>query len=162
MNNQLPNEAAMKKQIMKWVGLLALVIGQGSVPVWAKDAAIYTAVFSKTAVSGYDTVAYFTEGKPVKGDPAITANYQGAEWRFANTANRDKFSAQPDKYAPQYGGYCAWAVSQGNTASADPQRWTIVKDKLYLNYDEAVQKKWEVNIPDFIQQADKNWPKVLE
>jgi len=152
----------MMKQVIKWLGLLTLLLGQASSPVFAKDAAIYTAVFSKTAVSGYDTVAYFTEGKPVKGDPAITANYQGAEWRFVSTANRDRFTAQPEKYAPQYGGYCAWAVSQGKTASADPQRWTIVNNKLYLNYDEEVQKKWEVNIPDFIQKADTNWPKVLD
>ena len=152
----------MKKHIIQWLGLLLLVIGQISLPVSAKDSPIYTAIFSKTAVSGYDTVAYFTEGKPVRGDPAITTNYQGAEWRFSSTANRDKFIAEPQKYAPQYGGYCAWAVSQGNTASADPLRWTIVKDKLYLNYDQDVQKKWEVNIPDFIQKADKNWPKVLE
>jgi hypothetical protein len=152
----------MNKNVIKWFGLLLLVVGQISLPVSAKDSAIYTSLFSKTAVSGYDAVAYFTEGKPVRGDSEITTNYQGAEWRFSSAANRDKFIAEPQKYAPQYGGYCAWAVSQGNTASADPLRWTIVKDKLYLNYDLDVQKKWEVNIPDFIQKADKNWPKVLE
>ena len=152
----------MNRHVVRWLGFLAFFMAQFAAPSFAKDAAIYTPVFSKTAVSGYDTVAYFTEGKPVKGDPAISVTYKGAEWRFSSTANRDKFNAQPEKYAPQYGGYCAWAVSQGNTASADPQRWTIVKEKLYLNYDEEVQKKWEVNIPDFIQKADKNWPKVLE
>ncbi len=152
----------MRKLILKWLGSLLLLGGLTSMTAFAKDAPIYTGLFSKTAVSGFDVVAYFTEGKPVKGDSAITTNYQGAEWHFSSAANRDKFLADPQKYAPQYGGYCAWAVSQGYTASADPQRWTIVKDKLYLNYDEDVQKKWEVNIPDFIQKADKNWPKVLD
>jgi YHS domain-containing protein len=152
----------MIKRITKWVGVFVFFIGQVSVSAFAKEPPIYTGFFSKTAVSGFDTVAYFTEGKPVKGDSAMTTNYQGAEWRFSSAANREKFLADPQKYAPQYGGYCAWAVSQGNTASADPLRWTIVKDKLYLNYDEEVQKKWELNIPDFIQKADQNWPKVLE
>lgn len=127
----------------------------------AKDAPIYTPLFSKQAVSGYDPVAYFTESKPVKGDAKFTHTYAGAEWRFASAENRDKFAANPEKYAPQYGGYCAWAVSEGNTASADPLRWKIVNDKLYLNYDADVQKKWEASIPENIKKADKNWPKVL-
>jgi YHS domain-containing protein len=127
----------------------------------AKDTPIYTPLFSKQAVSGYDPVAYFTESKPVKGDAKFTYAYAGAEWRFASPENRDKFAANPEKYAPQYGGYCAWAVSEGNTASADPLRWKIVNDKLYLNYDADIQKKWEMSIPENIKKADKNWPKVL-
>jgi len=75
-----------------------------------------TPLFSKAAVSGYDTV-YSTEGKPTKGDTKFTANRKGARWRFASAENRDKFLAAPDRYAPQYGGYCAWAVAQGYTAS---------------------------------------------
>ena len=132
-----------------------------STHVWAKDPPIYTPLFNNVAVSGYDTVAYFTENRPVKGDSKFSTTYEGVQWRFSSEQNRDLFVANPKKYAPQYGGYCAWAVSQGNTASADPMRWRIVDGTLYLNYDEEVQKKWEANIPDFIKKADQNWPKVL-
>jgi YHS domain-containing protein len=131
-------------------------------PVLAKEAPIYTALFSKAALGGYDAVAYFTENKPVKGDTKFVSTYKGVEWRFSSAENRDKFQAAPERYAPQYGGYCAWAVSQGYTASGDPQRWKIVGGKLYLNYDVDVQKKWEADIPGFIQKADVNWPAALE
>jgi YHS domain-containing protein len=128
----------------------------------AKEAPVYTSLFSSVAVSGYDPVAYFTLQKPAKGDAKFTTLYNGVEWRFVSAENRDKFVADPTRYAPQYGGYCAWAVSQGYTASADPLYWKIVNGRLYLNYDADVQKKWEVSIPEFIQQADKNWPKVIQ
>jgi hypothetical protein len=127
----------------------------------AKDAPVYTGTFSNLAVGGHDAVAYFTEGKPVKGDKRYTLQHAGAEWRFVSPANRDTFAAAPDRYAPQYGGYCAWAVSQGYTASGDPQYWKIVDGKLYLNYDASVQAKWEKDIPGFVVRADRNWPSVL-
>lgn len=127
----------------------------------AADKQVYTGLFNHQAVGGYDPVAYFTERKPVKGDSRFVTQYAGAEWRFASAENRDKFIAEPQHYAPQYGGYCAWAVADGSTASADPQRWTIVDDKLYLNYDADVQKKWELDIAGNIRKADKNWPAVL-
>jgi hypothetical protein len=128
---------------------------------FAKDAPVYTGTFSNTAVGGYDPVAYFTEGKPVKGDKAFSLDHAGVQWRFASAQNRDAFAAAPDRYAPQYGGYCAWAVSQGYTASGDPQYWKIEGGKLYLNYDASVQKKWEQDIPGFITKANQNWPAVL-
>jgi YHS domain-containing protein len=131
-------------------------------PAHAKEPPVYTPLFGKAAVSGYDAVAYFTEGKPTKGDAKFTVNHKGAQWRFASAENRDKFQSAPERYAPQYGGYCAWAVAQGYTASADPLHWKIVNGKLYLNYDANVQKKWETNIPGFVQAADANWPSVLE
>jgi YHS domain-containing protein len=142
--------------------LVALAVLAISLPAVARESAIYTGVFSSTAVSGYDPVAYFTENKPVKGNPKISIDYKGAKWYFSSVENRDKFLASPAMYEPQYGGYCAWAVSQGKTASGDPQYWKVVNNKLYLNYDADVQKKWEANIPDFIQKANANWPKVLE
>jgi len=128
----------------------------------AKDPPVYTGTFSSTAVSGYDAVAYFTEHKPVKGTSSISTEYKGAKWQFSSVENRDKFVANPEHYAPQYGGYCAWAVSQGYTASGDPLAWKIVDNKLYLNYDFDVQKKWEASIPEFIRKADANWPKVIQ
>ena len=123
---------------------------------------VYTGNFTNVAVEGYDPVAYFTEGKPVKGDKDFTTEYQGAEWRFSSQANLDAFLADPEKYAPQYGGYCAWAVSQGYTAKGDAKHWKIVDGKLYLNYNSSIQKKWEKDIPGFIQSADASWPTVLE
>ena len=110
------------------------------------------------AIRGTDPVAYFTEGRPVEGKSEFTAEWHGATWYFASAENRDKFIATPEAYAPQYGGFCAWAVAQGSTASTDPEAWHIVDGKLYLNYSLDVQKKWEGDIPGNIAKADKNWP----
>lgn len=121
---------------------------------------VYTSAFDNIAVQGHDPVAYFTEGKPVKGTKAFTATYQGAEFRFASAASRDAFKADPAKYAPQYGGYCAWAVSQGYHAKGDAKNWKVVDGRLYLNYNTSIQKKWEADIPGFIAAADTNWPAI--
>ena len=111
------------------------------------------------AIRGYDPVAYFTQHKPVEGSAGFTHQWMGAKWRFVNAANRDAFAKTPAKYAPQYGGYCAWAVSQGYTASTDPEAWKIVNGKLYLNYSKSVQQQWtDGGIPKLIKQGDKNWP----
>lgn len=113
------------------------------------------------AVDGSDVVAYFTEGGPVVGDAAITHDYMGVTWRFSSEANRDTFAADPEAYAPQYGGYCAFAVSQGYTASTVPEAWSIVEDKLYLNFSTSVRRRWARDIPGHIAAADANWPGVL-
>jgi len=139
--------------------MLALVAF--AAPAFAKDP-VYTGTLSDLAVSGYDPVAYFTEGKPVEGKSDFEYKWQGATWRFANAKNLAAFKANPEAYAPQYGGYCAWAVSQGYTASSDPQAWKIVGKKLYLNYSKDVQKKWQADESGNIAKADKNWPKVLD
>ncbi|MEP6970963.1 MAG: YHS domain-containing (seleno)protein [Betaproteobacteria bacterium] len=143
------------------MGGLVLVMSLAPAATWAADKQVYTGLFSNVALSGYDAVAYFTENKPVKGDAKFAQEYQGAQWHFASAANRDAFAADPKRFAPQYGGYCAWAVSEGSTASADPKLWKIVDGKLYLNYDADVQKKWDRDIPGHIRKADQNWPKVL-
>lgn len=127
----------------------------------AKDP-VYTPRFSNLAVNGYDAVAYFTEGKPVKGAADFEYDYMGAVWRFSSRENLDAFKAAPESYAPQYGGYCAWAISQGYTASGNPNNWTIVEGKLYLNYNDKIQARWEEDIPGFIAKADANWPGVLD
>ncbi len=114
------------------------------------------------AVDGSDVVAYFKEGKPVKGKRSISHEWNGATWRFASEANRDAFAADPEAYAPQYGGYCAYAVSEGYTASTVPEAWKIVDGKLYLNYSLDVQGLWAQDVPGRISRADANWPKVLE
>ncbi len=114
------------------------------------------------AVDGTDVVAYFKENKPVAGNRSITHDWNGATWRFSSEANRDAFAADPVAYAPQYGGYCAYAVSEGYTASTTPEAWRIVDGKLYLNYSKDVQGLWAQDIPGRIARADGNWPKVLE
>ncbi|MEJ1995040.1 MAG: YHS domain-containing (seleno)protein [Limibacillus sp.] len=123
---------------------------------------VYTGTFSSLAVDGHDPVAYFTMGKPVEGSADYEYEWNGATWRFASQENLESFKADPEKFAPQYGGYCAWAVSQGYTASADPDAWKIVDGKLYLNYSKDVQQRWSEDIPGNIAKADGNWPKVIE
>jgi len=113
------------------------------------------------AVDGTDVVAYFTQGAPVAGNPAIALDYMGVTWRFSSDANREAFTANPAAYAPQYGGYCAYAVSQGYTAPTVPEAWTIVDDKLYLNFSTSVKRRWERDIPGHIAAANANWPAVL-
>ena len=142
--------------------ILAALLVLFAVPAQAAKDQVYTALLSDLAVSGYDAVAYFTEGKPVEGSDDFTVDYNGAVWRFASAENREAFAANPALYAPQYGGYCAWAVSQGYTASTDPEAWRVVDGKLYLNYSKSVQQTWEQNIPANIAAGDANWPKVLE
>jgi hypothetical protein len=110
------------------------------------------------AIEGYDPVAYFTEARPVKGDGAYTHFWRGATWRFATPGHRDMFAQAPEQYAPQYGGFCAYAVSENYTAKIDPQAWKVVDGKLYLNYNKAVRATWEKTQPARIAAADRNWP----
>ncbi len=112
---------------------------------------------SGLALDGYDAVAYFKENLPRMGKPEFTADFNGAKWQFASMENRDAFRADPAKYAPQYGGYCAWAVGHNYTAKGDPTAWKIVDNKLYLNYNQEVQEKWQQEIPQYISEGDKNW-----
>lgn len=146
-----------RRAVLAGIALAALVPTAAS----AKDR-VYTSLFSNVAASGYDVVAYFTESRPVQGSGNFTAEYDGATWQFASAANRDAFNADPARYAPQFGGYCAWAVAQGYTASTVPEAWRIVDGKLYLNYSKGVQAKWEQDIPGHIVQANSNWPRVLQ
>lgn len=112
------------------------------------------------AVHGYDVVAYFTEGKPVPGNNRFTAEHNGATYRFASADHRDLFTADPARYAPQYGGYCAFGTAMGRKFDGDPQAWAIVDDKLYLNLNKDVQARWKGNIPGFLKGAENNWPLI--
>lgn len=113
------------------------------------------------AIRGTDPVAYFTQGGPVAGSAEFTHTWNNATWQFSSAENRDLFASNPEQYAPQYGGFCAWAVSQGYTASIDPNAWKIVDGKLYLNYSRGVQRRWEQDIPGNVNRANANWPGVL-
>ena len=142
---------------MKIVFLVVALLGFTS-PVAAGDQ-IFTS-WGK-AIRGYDPVAYFTQGKPVEGDSDFTHEWMDAKWYFASAANREAFAKNPERYAPQYGGYCAWAVSQNYTASTDPDAWKIVDGKLYLNYSKSVQEQWVAGgVETPIAQGDRNWPAI--
>lgn len=123
--------------------------------------AINTGWFNNTAIKGYDTVAYFTEKKPVKGSKKFQHTWQEATWHFSGEEHLALFKNNPEKYAPQYGGYCAYAVAQGDLAGIDPSQFTVMNKKLYLNYNRDIQQKWLKKPVAYINQADQNWPKVL-
>lgn len=124
--------------------------------------AVYTKGKSKLAVSGYDPVAYFVDNTAKKGNKKYTHVHMDFEYRFASQQNLNAFVENPDAYLPQYGGYCAWAVANGYTYRASPKHWSIVKGKLYLNFNKKVKTMWSEDIPLRISQGDKNWPSVLE
>jgi len=112
------------------------------------------------AINGYDAVAYFKENKPVKGNSQYQHTWKDAVWYFSSNDNLSAFKADPEKYAPQYGGYCAYGTADGHKATTEPDAWTIVNDKLYLNYNKDVKTEWLKDQDNFIKQADANWPKV--
>ncbi len=112
------------------------------------------------AINGYDPVGYFDEGRPVKGSSQFTVLHKGALFHFANAANREAFAASPDRYAPQYGGYCAYGTAKGYKAKSDPDAFSIVDGKLYLNYSLAIREQWRAHIPEYIAKANHNWPSV--
>ena len=143
----------MKRSLLGFV-LLALIplTYAGKPPVFAD---------SEGAIRGYDPVAYFNAGEPTKGIDQYTFEWEGGTFKFANAENLELFKAEPSKYTPQYGGYCAYGVSKGYTASIDPDAWNIVDGKLYLNYSLGVRKRWQQDIPGHIATADENWPGVL-
>jgi hypothetical protein len=126
----------------------------------ARPPETFTGIVPGVAVGGYDPVAYFTEGRPVRGLAEITTRHAGAEWRFATAANRDAFLADPSRYAPRYGGHCSWAAAQGYAAKGDPLAWRIVDGRLYLNYDADIHRRWERDIPGFVRRADANWRRL--
>lgn len=132
-----------------------------SASVFAADP-IETGTFNNKAIYGYDTVAYFTQNEAVKGDKKIKTEWRGADWYFSSEANRDMFIADPEKYAPQYGGYCAYAMSDGRLVGVDVDAFTILDGKLYLNYSQSVMKEWRSNTVQFIEEADGHYPTLVD
>ena len=120
-------------------------------------------VFSRNgaAINGYDPVAYFREERPVMGSDEHSSTWKGATWLFSSEENRMLFENDPDAYAPQYGGYCAYAVSKNYTAKTEPDAWTLFEGKLYLNYSKLVRALWARDIPGNVEKGDRNWPEVL-
>jgi len=123
---------------------------------------INTSFFGDLAIEGYDPVAYFTQNQPVEGNKKYQLQWMGANWRFNSAENMALFKAAPEKYAPQYGGYCAYAVSQNTTAGIKPELFTLHDGKLYLNYNRSINKKWRADRDQYIIDADRYWPQLLE
>ena len=141
-------------------GTLAPVL---AAPVYALDPKSTAPInLDKTglALRGYDPVNYFTAGKPSLGAAAFRSQWDGATYAFATAANKALFDATPEKYVPKYGGFCAYATSQGYKADADPTAWKIVDGRLYVNYDHSVAKHWASKQTAYIKTAEMNWPKV--
>ncbi len=152
--------------------LLTLLILSVSLNAFAADGAYNTttrtdSAFSKSksefVIGGYDVVAYFAENaEATKGSEKFEHKWSGGSWLFSSQANLDLFAANPEKYAPQYGGYCAWAVAKDSTAEINPTQFTIIDDKLYLNYNSKIQGKWSKNPTKYIKDANENWTFLLE
>jgi YHS domain-containing protein len=145
----------LKKQFLTiatiFISTISIVHAQKS-PVYAPHG---------VALDGYDAVAFFNQAKPVKGSESFSYSWQGAKWLFADKNDLEKFKESPVKYAPQYGGYCAYGVSQGHKAPIEADTWTILDNKLYFNYDAKVKATWMKNQSVYIDQANSKWPAIV-
>jgi len=150
----------MKYSILPFI-FYGLLLSLSSFSALALDP-IYSGGSARAAIKGYDTVAYFTQGKAVKGHKDISYEYLGATWWFSSEEHRQLFINSPEKYAPQYGGYCAYAVSRNTTASVKPKVFNVSDGKLYLNYNAGVQKRWLKNKEERIEDANDYWPELLK
>ena len=123
----------------------------------------HTTFLGNTAVSGYDTVAYFTLGKAVKGERKHSLEWKKATWRFSSRKHLDMFKADPEKYAPRYGGHCAWAVSEkGMLYRGNPRHWIIFDGGLYLNHNSSVNRRWQEDMNQHIQSGDERWAQIKD
>jgi YHS domain-containing protein len=122
---------------------------------WAQVPAYFNS--DGVAIKGHDPVAYFSENSAVAGSKQFSYNWQGIEWHFKNQSNLDAFKANPEKYAPQFGGYCAYGASENHKSPTEPAAFTIVNDKLYLNYNLKVKELWSKDIKGHIEKAEVNW-----
>lgn len=131
-----------------------------TIPSYSQKPLVYQS--GKKAIKGYDAVAYHTQSTATKGSEEFQYEWEGATWDFSSQENLDLFKISPEKYAPEFGGYCAYAVSQGYTYQSNPKVWSIVEGKLYLNYSAKIKEKWENEQASYIKLGEKNWPEVLE
>ena len=148
---------------MRVLRTVLLLLFGGLLAVAAGCASLKTPVFSTDdgAIRGYDPVAYHTEHRPVKGDAAYRYHYNDATWYFASEENLALFRSDPERYTPQYGGYCAYAMSKGYVVSTDPEAWYVERDKLYLNFSKSVRETWLEDIPGYVAKADGHWQQKL-
>ena len=142
------------KTLLPAVALLVAVV---ATPVFGQDV-----THSIPGISGYDPVSYFTEGKPQRGSGYHVADYKGVTYAFSSAEHKEMFEANPKKYVPAYGGYCAYGVAVGKKFVADPDVWKIVDGTLYLNLDREIQSTWNKDIPGYIKKANVNWTKIQD
>lgn len=161
--NALDRLLAWRRRAWLAAGLLAALAplaASAAPPVNTLKPGLF-ATRTDTAILGYDPVAYFTDGKAVKGQDGLVVDWMGAKWKFASQAHLDAFKAGPERYAPQYGGYCAYGVSQGHLVEVEPDKFTIVDGKLYLNLDAEVQARWLKDPAGYIRLADSKFKALL-
>ena len=149
-----------KKMSMKKLMITFCITVLTGISMYAQKSASF--IQSGKAIRGYDPVAYFTVSKPVKGNDKFVYNWNNANWYFSSQQNLDRFKKDPVKYAPQYGGYCAYGLFNGYKAPTDADAWTIVNGKLYLNYNLQVREEWTRDQNERIEKADINWPKIKD
>ncbi|MDR4469556.1 MAG: YHS domain protein [Nitrospira sp.] len=147
----------MKNGMTHIMAALILIIG-----LTAGEASASDVQYSTPGLSGYDPVAYFTEGKPMRGSGYHVTEYEGITYTFTGEEHRKQFTANPKKFLPAYGGYCAYGAAVGKKFVADPEVWKVVDGTLYLNLDEGIQSKWEKDIPGFIKKANANWTDIQD
>jgi YHS domain-containing protein len=135
------------------VGLFTFLFMTG---VYAQQTKYYSK--EGNAIKGYDPVAYFLQQDALEGKDIFSTDWSGSTWKFISQANLDSFKLAPQKYAPQYGGFCAYGVSENHQSPTDPKAWTVVNNKLYLNYSPKVKEMWIKDTAVKIKTADKNWP----
>lgn len=143
---------------MKKMYLVVVLFLAGMFALHAQKAEVFSN--NGVAINGYDAVAYFTKGQPVKGDSKFSLSWNNATWYFASKEDADLFKADPAKYAPQYGGYCAYGLSENHKAPTKPEAWTILNGKLYLNYNLDIRSDWQKNSAERIKKADIYWPAI--
>lgn len=151
----------MMIQIPRVAQAVAAILISSATLLWAAGKVDAINVNRKSvAIHGYDPVAYFEQRAALKGSRNFESDRMGAAWQFATAENKALFESDPERYAPQYGGYCAWAVSNGYTADVDPKAWTVRDGKLYLNCSKGIRRKWLGEVRERIAAADRNWPKL--
>jgi len=147
------------------LALLAAIVAGATLyfsPGGAAQGAVNTLGTDGVAIKGYDPVAYFTDGEPREGRPEFTVEHRGAKWQFASAEHQALFEADPEKYTPAYGGYCAYGVAQDALVKIEPDAWSIRDGKLYLNFDQNIQKKWSEKPGEYITLADSKWPGLTD
>lgn len=142
--------------------LILLIIMHGFRETAAGSIELVSTESSGIAIKGFDTVAYFTEGKAMSGSPEFTYTWHDAQWQFASANNRDLFAADPEHYAPQFGGFCSNALTMGKVVTANPEQWTIVDGKLYIKYNSSARDQWRNNQAAKIEKANENWAHYLK
>ena len=151
----------MKRRHFLQTGLMLTIAALAPQAAMAGKEKVFTGLVKGTGAGGYDVVSYFS-GTPAQGNADITSEWDGVTWRFSSAANKAAFDANPEQYAPVFGGYCAYAVDNGYTAKGDPEAWSVIDGKLYLNYSTGIRVKWLKDVPGNISAGNANWPKVLE